>query len=59
MKLSSAQVRAIPCPRREGEWNDAAALLREGGPVTEAGALMCAAYGAGEEVLAWWAARLR
>jgi hypothetical protein len=59
VKLSVSQVRALPCPRRDEEWSAAAALLREGGSVIEAGRLMCAAYEVGEEVHAWWAARLR
>ena len=59
VKLSVGQVRSIPCPTGgEAAWSDAAALLREGGDVIDAGRLMCAAYGVGEEVLDWWAARL-
>lgn len=60
VKLSAPQVRAIPCPSAAAPaWDEAAAILREGGPVHDAGARMCAAYDVGEEVLDWWVARLR
>ncbi|MEA3021047.1 MAG: hypothetical protein QOI47_2571 [Actinomycetota bacterium] len=59
VKLGAPQVRAVPLPAPSASWDRAAALLRDGGAVVEAGALMCDAYGAGEEVHAWWAARLR
>ena len=59
VKLSVTQLRAVPTPAPGRAWDDAAAILREGGPVIDAGERMCEAYGVGEEVLAWWAARLR
>jgi hypothetical protein len=59
VKLGSPNVRAIPLPRASASWDEAASLLREGGDVRDAGQLMCEAYGVGEEVHAWWAARLR
>ena len=62
VKLGAPQVRAVPMPRRCASWDAAAAQLREGGGadgVVDAGRMMCDAYGVGEEVHAWWAARLR
>ncbi|HVM53019.1 MAG TPA: N-6 DNA methylase [Acidimicrobiales bacterium] len=61
LKLGAPQVREIPEPLGMAAWASAADVLRDAGPggVVEAGALMCSAYGAGEEVHAWWAARLR
>lgn len=59
VKLGAPQVRLVPLPSPCGAWDDAASILREGGDVVEAGELMCRAYGAREEVLAWWRARLR
>ena len=59
VKLGAPNVRAIPMPRSTPSWDEAASLLRDGGDVREAGELMCDAYGVGEEVHAWWAARLR
>jgi predicted RNA methylase len=59
VKLGAPQVRAVPTPKACGAWDDAAKMLRRGGSVRDAGQRMCDAYGVGEEVLAWWAARLR
>jgi predicted RNA methylase len=59
LKLGCGQVRAVPTPSCAPAWDAAAAVLRDGGSIVDAGALMCDAYGVGEEVHAWWAARLR
>lgn len=59
LKLGAPQVRAVPMPVRGRAWDDAAARLRTGGSVVDAGARMCDAYGVGGEVLEWWSARLR
>lgn len=59
VKLGAPQVRSVPMPSPGRAWDRAAALLRGGGSVVDAGALMCDAYGVDEEVHAWWAARLR
>jgi predicted RNA methylase len=61
LKLGAPQVRAVPLPSSAGAsaWDEAAAVLAGGGDLRDAGALMCAAYGAGADVMAWWSARLR
>lgn len=59
LKLGAPQVRAAPMPAPSTAWNDAAALLRRGGSVADAGARMCEAYGVSGEVFEWWTARLR
>jgi hypothetical protein len=62
LKLGCGQVRQVPMPPSSGAWDAAAGVLRDGGSVVAAGALMCDAYGVaagGSEVHAWWAGRLR
>jgi hypothetical protein len=59
LKLGVGQVRAVPLPPPGAAWDDAASLVRDPARLVEAASLMCRAYGAGEEVLAWWTARLR
>lgn len=58
MKLGCGQVRSIPVPSSCAAW-DRAAVLVSAGAIVDAGALMCEAYGLGEEVHTWWVARLR
>lgn len=61
IKLSAAQVRAIPLPEDERRWREAAAGLADGtldhGPFAR---LMTEAYGlaADHEVVGWWLSRL-
>lgn len=60
VKLSAAQVGRIPLPADEYAWDDAAALLAEGGAAAlDAAALrMAEAYGAPmEPVTGWWRTR--
>jgi predicted RNA methylase len=59
LKLGCGQVRQVVVPSEHGAWDRAAAVLRDEGDVVRAGALMCDAYEVGQEVHAWWAARLR
>jgi hypothetical protein len=59
LKLGCGQVRQVPMPSPSGAWDTAASVLRGGGSIVEAGALMCTAYEAGSEVHAWWVGRLR
>ncbi len=59
IKLGAPSVRDIPMPHGGTAWDHAAARLRDGGDVRDAGAAMCDAYGVGDEVHAWWLARLR
>jgi predicted RNA methylase len=64
LKLGCGQVRQVPTPCSSvAAWDRAAALLREGGSIIDAGALMGDAYGLsdehGSEVHAWWVGRLR
>ena len=63
LKLGAPHVRSIPVPRDVARWDGAASLLRSGsgcgsgsgsGEVSAAAALMCRAYGVGEEVHRWW-----
>ncbi len=69
VKLSAAQVRALPLPERGAAWDAAAALFRRAQHEPErrqehiaaCGKLMCEAYGLAAqttaEVLAWWTPR--
>ena len=69
VKLSASQVARIPLPTRTEPWDAAATAVRRAQAddearrelLLEAGALMCRAYEVDEpdEVLAWWAGRLR
>src|SRR5205823_2389036 len=56
IKLSARQVLAIPLPTDEAAWAEAARAL-DAGDVQTAGRRMNDAYGAGSDVLVWWAAR--
>jgi hypothetical protein len=70
VKLSAGQVRAIPLPVDEAAWSVAAGHVRRASEAVDAGerrrslheaaAASTAAYGieAGDELVAWWAARL-
>ena len=58
VKLGAPQVRLVPVPAPCPAWDDAASILRSRGSLLDAGRRMCDAYAVGEEVLAWWAARL-
>lgn len=55
VKLSAAQVRAVPLPPNGADW-DAGADAARGGDVLAVGAAMDRAYGT--DVLGWWQARL-
>jgi hypothetical protein len=57
IKLSARQVLDIPLPVDLSEWARAAAAL-EGGDLLAAGRCMTSAYGAADDVYAWWARRL-
>jgi hypothetical protein len=60
VKLGCGQVREVPVPPACDAWDRAAGVLAAGdGSVSDAGALMCDAYGVGEEVHAWWEDRRR
>lgn len=59
VKLGCPQVREVPVPAPSGAWDRAADLLARGGCASEAGVLLCEAYGVGEEVHAWWEERRR
>jgi hypothetical protein len=56
LKLGAPNVREIPWP--EGDVAIAAGMLRAG-DVDGAALEMCRAYGVGEVVYEWWAARIR
>jgi predicted RNA methylase len=58
VKLAASQVLEIPLPADHDTWREGARLLESGAPVTEVGHVMNDAYGAGDDVLAWWSARL-
>ena len=68
IKLSARQILDIPLPPDRGAWEAAANLWRAhhdpvlgGAPrsaVVDAGQVMCAAYGAGEDLHEWWCAQL-
>ncbi len=63
VKLPAAEVRRIPLPPRRRPWDDAAELLRPGGPPPDwvaFGSAMLRAYRLAEDdpVLGWWTARL-
>lgn len=59
VKLGCPQVRGVPMPPPSPAWDRAAALLSAGGCVSEAGALLCDAYGVDEGVHLWWEERRR
>jgi len=66
IKLSARQVAGLPLPRHLAPWDAAADAVRRAQHdpaerarhLEEAGALLCEAYGAGDDVLAWWRGRL-
>ncbi|WP_377322598.1 class I SAM-dependent DNA methyltransferase [Pimelobacter simplex] len=71
VKVSARQVAALPLPPSSGAaaWAEGAALARRAqhagdageraGLLVETGRVMTAAYGAGDDVLVWWSARVR
>jgi hypothetical protein len=58
VKLAASQVLEVPLPSDEGAWDEAARLLESGAPVAAVGAAMNDAYGASDELFAWWSSRL-
>ncbi len=66
LKLAARQVAAVPLPADHRAWDAAAALvpeLTDPGPAGRAaldavGSHMATAYGAGDDVLAWWRDRI-
>lgn len=70
LKLSASQVQNLPMPAMSADWDAAAELIREAGGsasphertrrLTEAGALMCGAYGVvdADPLMDWWTKRL-
>jgi hypothetical protein len=69
LKVSARQLLELPLPGRRAPWDEAAGVLRTVVAVApdepswrralgEFGRLMCAAYGVGDDVLAWWEHRL-
>ncbi len=58
IKLSAKQLVALPTPADTGTWDAAASLVPQGpSALGEIAAAMTAAYGAGDDVLAWWVER--
>ena len=70
LKLSASQVQNLPMPAMSADWDAAAELIREASGsasphehtrrLTEAGALMCGAYGVADadQLMDWWTKRL-
>lgn len=68
VKVSARQVAALPLPADAGAWAEGADLARQAqhagederpGLLLATGRVMTAAYGAGDDVLDWWAGRVR